>query len=48
VLNTSADSGISTISDRYSTVKPSDSENPGSTRWLPRGAVAEKTALLME
>jgi hypothetical protein len=46
-LNTNAESGSRTISDRYSRVKPSDSENPGKTRCVLRGAVAEITAILM-
>jgi hypothetical protein len=36
------------MSDRYRTVKPSDSEKPGNTRWEPRGAVAEITAILIK
>jgi hypothetical protein len=39
LLNTTAESGRSTISDRYSTVKPIASPNPGRTECRRRSRI---------
>ncbi len=39
LLMNTADSGISTIKDRYARVNPSDSPNPGRTRFERAAAI---------